>query len=145
MWLVGRVVRMTNKSEYSQGRKSRPLDVNRGVRERNGLNHLTLGLGRKRAVAIRGKRGKEIVDSRRFATANQMKEDSVGRRRVQMALSGSPRNRVKSGMQRVIWEMTRLRPLRKRESSLAAIDPNLARRRVGREPRRVFRGCSAQK
>ena len=48
----GGVVRITNELENPQGRKSRLLDVDGGVRERDGPDHSSLGLRRGRTDTI---------------------------------------------------------------------------------------------
>ena len=66
------------------------MDVDRGVRERDGLDQPSLCRRRGRADAI-GREGRdEIVESRRFAIACQMKEDIVRGCSTQVALSDPP-------------------------------------------------------
>lgn len=77
---------MTN-GEYPQGRKSRLLDVDRCIRERDGFGPSSLGLCLDRAETIKREGRKEIVDSERFATVSQMKVDGVRRRSAQVTLS----------------------------------------------------------
>ena len=88
------VVKMTNVLEYSQGREPRPPSVDRGVSECDRFNHSSLGLCREGADAIRRNGRKEVVDSEWFAVICQMKEDSVGRRSMQVALLDSRGNWV---------------------------------------------------
>jgi hypothetical protein len=52
---------MTNEVENAQWRESRPLNVERGVRERDRIDQSSLGQRRERAAAIRRDRGKEVV------------------------------------------------------------------------------------
>ena len=85
---------MTNVLEYSQGREPRPPSVDRGVSECDRFNHSSLGLCREGADAIRRNGRKEVVDSEWFAVICQMKEDSVGRRNMQVALLDSRGNWV---------------------------------------------------
>ena len=66
------------------------MDVDRGVRERDGLDQPSLCRRRGRADAIGRKGRDEIVESRRFAIARQMKEDIVRGRSTQVALSDPP-------------------------------------------------------
>jgi len=69
--------------DYAQGRKSRVLNTERGVRE---LDHPSLGLRRGGAETIKRKGRKEVVDSERLPVASQMKEDGIGGGRMQVAL-----------------------------------------------------------
>jgi hypothetical protein len=81
-----REARMTNRVRYAQGRKSRPLDIDRGVREQDRFDPSSLDLHTGRTAAIRRDRGKEVVDSGWFPAAGQMKEDGVGGRGRQVTL-----------------------------------------------------------
>jgi len=51
------------------------MNVDRGVRESDGFDHLGLGLRGERAETIKRKRRKEIIDGEWFAVASQMKVD----------------------------------------------------------------------
>lgn len=93
---------MTNGMKgYAQGRESRPLGVDRCVREYDGRDHMGLGPGRERTTAIRRNRGNKVVDSERVTIASQMKKNRVRRSSGQVTLSGSEGNRVNSSLRRV--------------------------------------------
>jgi hypothetical protein len=47
---------MTNEVKDAQRRESRLLDVEGGVRERDGRNYASLGLGGERTAAVKRKR-----------------------------------------------------------------------------------------
>ena len=73
--------------EHAQGRKPRLLDMNSGVRERDGFDQSSLGTD-----TIKRKGRQKIVESEWFAVASQMKENRVRGCDVQVALLRSPLN-----------------------------------------------------
>ena len=101
-WSKGEGVDMTNEVKDAQRRESRPLDVDRSVRECDWRDYTSLGLGRKRTAAIRRNRRKEVVYSGRFTIGSQMKENRVRRSGGQVTLSDPEGKWINSRSRRVI-------------------------------------------